>query len=865
VLGLLLTASLASSGRAETFTYANFTGATGLSLAGSASIQGADLRLTPAMGSQEAGAWHTGGVHVAGGFTTSFDFQFTMQGGGGADGITFNAQAESLSTLAGEGSPDEHGPPQAIAVGFDTYQNTNFGDPSANFAKIIANNRVIVATHDLTPDGINLHDNAVHHCTITYDGTAFTVVVDTKTIFTNVHAALGTGADCNGYAWVGFGARTGGSWEQQDILKWSFTSPDGTHPAPAIPSGVTGTPGDKSALLQWNPVSCAGSYNVMRSTTSGGPYTLIASPTGPPFVDSGLTNGTKYYYVVQSSSPSGTSGNSTQVTVTPAAGTSGTGVTGNYYTDPGNGTRFNTFKLARLDPTIDFTGITATWPPAGVGAAGGIDFSVRWVGMIKPLTSETYTFYATGDDGVRLFVNGQLVADGFVDQGPTTYSGQIDLVKGQMYNIELDYFQDGGGAYATLEYSTPTISRQIIPAFVLYPQITTAPPVPTSLTARAGDGEVLLNWNSSLGAMSYNVKRGTSASGPFTTIASVKAAGGYEDLTAVNGTTYYYVVSGVTIVSGVNKESADTSPAVSATPGAGLSGTGIRGDYFTFVNDATHQPPNVFNGYTKTQIDPNINFTYTATNFSVIWSGQIKPDFSETYTFYATGDDGVRLFINDKMVADGYVFQGPTTYSGTIALTAGQKVDFLLAYFQGGGGGTAKVEWSSPSLPRQTLPRFFMYPGGTPNSVSGKVTLNGYTNPSPMVTQPIAFDFRATDGNVLFERVANINSSGNYSFAGVPPARYDVVHIKGAKWLAQNEAVNTTAGDATGINSTQLPGDVNNDNRVGILDLGLLADTYLKSNGQTGYNAGADFNGDNKVDILDLGLLADNYLKVGDP
>jgi hypothetical protein len=582
-------------------------------------------------------------------------------------------------------------------------------------------------------------------------------------------------------------------------------------------------------------------------------------------VDTGLTNGTKYYYVIRSANPSGTSGNSAEVSVTPAAGTSGSGITGNYYNDPGNGTRFNTFKLAQLDPTINFTGITTTWPPAGVGGTAGTNYSTRWVGMIKPLTTEAYTFYATGDDGVRLYVNGQVVADGFVDQGPTTYSGTVNLVAGQVYNIELDYFQDGGGAYATLEYSTPTITRQIIPSFVLYPQITTAPPVPTGLTARAGDGEVLLNWNASLGAMSYNVKRGTSASGPFTTIASVKSAGGYEDTTAANGTTYYYVVSGVTVVNGANMESADASPAVSATPAAGASGTGIRGYYYTFTNDATHQPPNVFNAYSKTQIDPNINFTYTNTNFSVIWMGQIKPDFSETYTFYATGDDGVRLFVNGKMVADGYVFQGPTTYSGTVALTAGQKVDILLAYFQGGGGGAAKVEWSSPSQPRQVIPRFFLYPAGTPNSVSGKITLSGYTALSPMTTQPITFDFRAPDGNVLFERVAAVPGSGNYTFTGVPPANYAVVHIKGLRWLASNVAADTTAGNAANVNATLRPGDVNNDNKVGILDLGMLADTYLKSNGQTGYNANADFSGDNKVDILDLGLLADNYLKVGDP
>ena len=89
---------------------------------------------------------------------------------------------------------------------------------------------------------------------------------------------------------------------------------------PSPPTGLTATPGNMQVTLTWSASAGATSYNVRRGTASGGPYpTLAGSPTTNALTDSGLTNGTAYYYVVTAVNSVGESGNSNQAAATPAA------------------------------------------------------------------------------------------------------------------------------------------------------------------------------------------------------------------------------------------------------------------------------------------------------------------------------------------------------------------------------------------------------------------------------------------------------------------------------------------------------------------------------------------------------------------
>ncbi len=306
---------------------------------------------------------------------------------------------------------------------------------------------------------------------------------------------------------------------------------------PPAPTGLAGLPGPSQASLSWNAASTATSYAVKRSTTSGGPHTTVASGIlSTAYLDTGLTPGTTYYYVVTALNPAGESPPSNQAAVTPLAGGSGTGLLGSYY----NNIDFTALTLSRTDATVDFN-----WGSGSPDPSLGVDtFSVRWTGRVEPLFSETYTFYTESDDGVRLWINGQLVIDNWTDHAPTENSGVIALAAGSKYDLQMDFYENGGGAVARLLWSSASTPKQVVPQGQLYAP---APPpgAPTDLVAAGGNGQVTLSWNPpASGATSYNVKRSTTSGGPYTTIAAGVTSTAHSDTTVVNGTTYYYVVSG---------------------------------------------------------------------------------------------------------------------------------------------------------------------------------------------------------------------------------------------------------------------------------------------------------------------------------
>ncbi|BAY47672.1 PA14 domain-containing protein [Scytonema sp. HK-05] len=139
------------------------------------------------------------------------------------------------------------------------------------------------------------------------------------------------------------------------------------------------------------------------------------------------------------------------------------GLKGYYFN---NNTLLDPSAHVRIDPKIDFTWTGTDKPAPSVDNA----FSARWKGLLIPPVSGDYTFYTSSDDGVRLFVNNQLLIENWTAHSSTKdKSDVITLRKGRKYPITLEYYNQGGPAEIKLSWSYPGKEQEIIPTHALFP------------------------------------------------------------------------------------------------------------------------------------------------------------------------------------------------------------------------------------------------------------------------------------------------------------------------------------------------------------------------------------------------------------
>lgn len=251
-----------------------------LAFNGSAGQSGAVLRITPAAGNQVGSAWFVTKQPLANGFSTTFKFQFTNPSNPPADGMAFVIQNAGTAALGsppnggalGYGDDDGNQQPQlgissSIAIEFDSFQNGWDPAPVNGNASHVAvqscgtgNNtshhgQICLATGLSSTLGTpiptsNIADGAVHKVTISYvppaasctgtcTGTLHVILDDVDLyangIAVNLTDLLGLS---DGTAFVGFTAATGGNWENQDILSWTF---DPVAKTTQVPPGQTAT------------------------------------------------------------------------------------------------------------------------------------------------------------------------------------------------------------------------------------------------------------------------------------------------------------------------------------------------------------------------------------------------------------------------------------------------------------------------------------------------------------------------------------------------------------------------------------------------------------------------------------------------
>jgi beta-glucosidase len=103
--------------------------------------------------------------------------------------------------------------------------------------------------------------------------------------------------------------------------------------------------------------------------------------------------------------------------------------------------------LTRVDKQVDFDFIVN--PPL---QDKNMEFSVRWTGFLIPPESDMYYIGFLGDDGYRVYLDYKLIIDNWNDHAPTMNQTKIKLTKGKKYKIEIEFYQNQGGAVARLQW-----------------------------------------------------------------------------------------------------------------------------------------------------------------------------------------------------------------------------------------------------------------------------------------------------------------------------------------------------------------------------------------------------------------------------
>ncbi len=427
------------------------------------------------------------------------------------------------------------------------------------------------------------------------------------------------------------------------------------------------------------------------------------------------------------------------------------------------------------------------------------NFGFRFTGYVNAASDGVYTFYTTSDDGSRLWIGSTLAVDNDGLHGMVEASGRIGLKAGR-HALTVTMFENAGGEGLEVRYEGPSLAKQIIPDGALY----RVPPVvlPTATVtasdanasepgtdtgaftvSRTGSTSAALTVNFTIGGSAVN---GTDYSSIGTSV-TIGAGSAFAtvtvtplDDTAVEGNEMVILTLSTNAAYTVGTPSSATVTIADndSAPPSG-NGTGLAAEYFDNA-DLTNRA--------VARIDAVVNFDWAAGSpdaligadtFSARWFGSVQPRYSETYTFYTTTDDGVRLWVNGQLLVDKWVNQGPTEWSGTAALAAGTRYEIRMEYYENGGGAAARLSWSSPTQAKEAVPQSQLYPwadrdigaagvAGSASWTGASFTVDGSGADLWGAADAFRFVYRALTGDgEIRARVASVENTNAWAKAGV--------------------------------------------------------------------------------------------------
>jgi len=272
----------------------------------------------------------------------------------------------------------------------------------------------------------------------------------------------------------------GGSSPPVDL---EVTTPPRPLGPPSTPTNFQASPNDTPQVrLAWTAPERVSRYRLERRTRDGS-YTTLADnlpASATEYLDIDVGSGTPYTYRLTARNAAGESAPVTLQTQTPDYSEPGFVATPTSYSFSDDAASSQSL-LGSEDEGLDVeyfdnpdltglyfrrieSGVNRTFsgqpPLPGMGAD---TFSIRWSGLITPPASATYTFVVLADDGVRLWINNQLLIDRWADQGLTRRTAQVTLTGGQAYPIRLEYYNRDPRGAVKLRWSRPGQSATLVP------------------------------------------------------------------------------------------------------------------------------------------------------------------------------------------------------------------------------------------------------------------------------------------------------------------------------------------------------------------------------------------------------------------
>lgn len=126
---------------------------------------------------------------------------------------------------------------------------------------------------------------------------------------------------------------------------------------------------------------------------------------------------------------------------------------------------------------------------------------------------------------------------------------------------------------------------------------------------------------------------------------------------------------------------------------------GLRGEYFNNM-ELKGNP-----AYTR--VDKELYFDWGGDSpfknekwkediFSVRWTGKVKAPMTGNFIFDLISDDGVRFWLDDKLVIDHWTDHAPESREYEVQLTAGKEYKVKIEFYENGGGAVCKFGWTLP-------------------------------------------------------------------------------------------------------------------------------------------------------------------------